>query len=138
MARFCDLGVESDVIVGKGIEMNELFGKRIVIEKVKIEPTKYPGKNASGLRMQMQIVLAEFNETPDEDDDYFVKGPDGTPKGERRSCFTGSDLLIESIQKAEQQLPSVNEQRAKAGLKLLRVFPMDTTIDKIGKCFQFR
>lgn len=138
MARFSDLGVESDVIIGKGIEMDELFDRRIVIEKVKIEPTKYPGKNASGLRMQMQIVLADFNETPDEDDDYFVKNPDGTPKGVRRSCFTGSDLLIESIQKAQQQLPIVNEKRASKGLSPLSLFPMDTTISKVGKCFIFK
>lgn len=51
MARFCELGVEADVIIGKGIDMEELFNRRILIEKTIIQPTKYPGKNSSGLRM---------------------------------------------------------------------------------------
>lgn len=33
MARFCELGVEADVIIGKGIDMEELFNRRILIEK---------------------------------------------------------------------------------------------------------
>ena len=53
MAKFCELGIEADVIVGKGIEIQDLFGKRILIEKTLIQPTKYPGKNSSGLRLQM-------------------------------------------------------------------------------------
>lgn len=60
MAKFCELGVESDVVIGKGIDMEDLFGRRILIEKVIIQPTKFPGKNSSGLRMQMQVVLATF------------------------------------------------------------------------------
>lgn len=137
MAKFCELGIESDVIIGKGIEIEELFGKRIIIEKTIIHPTKYPGKNASGLRMQMQVVLASFDETPDKNGDYFYKNPDGTPKGERRSCFTGSDILISAIQKAESKLPIVNKTRSEQGLPPLQLYPMDTTIVKVGKCFQF-
>ena len=100
MAKFCELGIESDVVIGKGIEIEDLFGRRILIEKTIIQPTKYPGKNASGLRMQMQVVLATFNESSDKDGDCYTKNPDGTPVGERRSCFTGSDILISAIQKA--------------------------------------
>lgn len=137
MAKFCELGIQSDVIIGKGIEIEELFGKRIIIEKTIIQPTKYPGKNASGLRMQMQVVLASFDEAPDKDGDYFYKNPDGTPKGERRSCFTGSDILISAIQKAESKLPIVNKTRSEQGLPPLQLYPMDTTIVKVGKCFQF-
>ncbi len=51
MSKFCELGVESDSIIGKGIEIEELFGRRVLIEKVLIQPTKFPGKNSSGLRM---------------------------------------------------------------------------------------
>ena len=94
MAKFCELGVESDVVIGKGIDIEDLFGRRILIEKVIIQPTKFPGKNSSGLRMQMQVVLATFNEEADKDGDFYTKNPDGTPAGERRSCFTGSDILI--------------------------------------------
>ena len=89
MARFCELGVEADVIIGKGIDMEELFNRRILIEKTIIQPTKYPGKNSSGLRMQMQVVLATFNTTPDQSGDYYQKDASGVAIGERRSCFTG-------------------------------------------------
>lgn len=137
MARFSEFGIQNDAIVGKGIDLDELFDRRILIEKVKIAPTNFPGKNASGLRMQMQVVLATFNETPDENGDYFTKNPDGTPQGQRRSCFTGSDILISSIQMAEKSLPELNKQRAESGERPLQLFPMDTTIVKVGKCFQF-
>lgn len=137
MAKFCELGVESDSIIGKGIEIEELFGRRVLIEKVLIQPTKFPGKNSSGLRMQMQVVLATFNEAADNDGDFFTKNPDGTPIGERRSCFTGSDILIGAIQKAETNLPIINKGRTEKGLPPIKLFPMDTTIVKVGKCFQF-
>lgn len=137
MAKFCELGIESDVVIGKGIEIEELFGRRILIEKTIIQPTKYPGKNASGLRMQMQVVLATFNESPDQNGDYYTKNPDGTPVGERRSCFTGSDILISAVQKAESNLPIMNKTRSEKGLPPLQLYPMDTTIVKVGKCFQF-
>lgn len=43
--RFSELGITSDVIIGKGIDMDELFGKRILIEKTLIKPSNFPGKN---------------------------------------------------------------------------------------------
>lgn len=121
--RFSELGITSDVIIGKGIDMDELFGKRILIEKTLIKPSNFPGKNTSGLRMQMQVVLADFDDDPDSNGDYYKKNPDGTPRGERRSCFTGSDNLIAAIQEAEA--------------KGIDIYPLDTTIVKVGKCFQF-
>ena len=132
MAKFSELGVESDVVVGKSIDMEDLFGRRILIEKTIIQPTKFPGKNSSGLRMQMQVVLATFLENGE-----YVKRADGSPDGEMRSCFTGSDILIGAIQKAETNLPIINKQRQDKGLELLHLYPMDTTIVKVGKCFQF-
>ena len=137
MARFSELGLESDVIIGKGIDLEDIFDKRILIEKVLIQPTKFPGKNQSGLRMQMQVVLATFNEQADVDGDFFTKDASGNAVGERRSCFTGSDILIGYIQKAQTQLPTINEKRKANGEKPLNLFPMDTTIVKVGKCFQF-
>lgn len=132
MAKFSELGVESDVVIGKGIDIDELFGRRILIEKTIIQPTNFPGKNSSGLRMQMQVCLATFLENGD-----YVKQSDGTPQGERRSCFTGSDILIGAIQKAENNLPRINQDREKKNLEPLHLYPMDTTIVKVGKCFQF-
>lgn len=108
MARFGDLGIESGAIIGKGIEIEELFGKRILIEKTKISKSKFTGKNNSGLRLQMQVVLATFNETPDAHGDFYVKKSDGTPDGERRCCFTGSDILIEGVQAAEEKISGIN------------------------------
>ena len=137
MARYSELGIHPDVIIGKGIDIEELFGVRILIEKTKIEPTKFSGKNASGLRMQMQVVLATFNETADKDGDYYVKNADGTPAGERRSCFTGSDVLMGDIRKAETDIPEINKTRESQNLPPLKLYPMDTTIIKVGKCFQF-
>lgn len=121
--RFSELGITSDVIIGKGIDMDELFGKRILIEKTLIKPSNFPGKNTSGLRMQMQVVLASFDDEPDANGDFYKKNADGTPCGERRSCFTGSDNLIAAIQEAES--------------KGISIYPLDTTIVKVGKCFQF-
>lgn len=132
MAKFSELGVESDVVVGKSIDMEDLFGRRILIEKTIIQPTKFPGKNSSGLRMQMQVVLATFLENGE-----YVKRADGSPDGERRSCFTGSDILIGAIQRAETNLPIINNQRQEKGLESLSLYPIDTTIVKVGKCFQF-
>jgi len=133
MARFCELGVEADVVIGKGIDMEELFNRRILIEKTIIQPTKYPGKNASGLRMQMQVVLATFNPTPDKSGDYYQKDESGVAIGERRSCFTGSDILISAIQKAESRMPALNKERQERGEPLLSVYPIDATIVKVGK-----
>lgn len=65
MVKFRDLGIRSNAIVGKGIEIEDLFDQRILIEKTKIEPTNFPGKNRSGLRMQMQVVLASFKDPKD-------------------------------------------------------------------------
>ncbi len=132
MAKFSELGIESDVVIGRGIDIDELFDRRILIEKTIIKPTNYPGKNSSGLRMQMQICLAEFT-----DNDDYVRQADGSPEGERRSCFTGSDILISSIQKAEASIPEINRKRIEDNLEPLQLYPIDTTIVKVGKCFQF-
>lgn len=135
--RFSDIGIKSNAIVGKKIEIEELFNKRILIEKVLLASTKYPGKNQSGLRMQMQIVLATFNENCDANGDYFTKDNEGVAIGERRSCFTGSDILIDEIQRAESQVAEINKS-LKDGEKPQTLFPIDTTIVKTGKCFQFK
>ena len=137
MARFSDLGVSSEAVIGKSIDIDELFDKRILIEKVIITNSKYPGKTANGLCMQMQVCLATFNQQPDPQGDYFTKDANGVAIGGRRSCFTGSDILISTIQKAQANLPTINTQRTESGLKPISLFPMDTTIVKVGKCFQF-
>ena len=82
MARFSDFGIQPTTIIGKSILMDDLIGRRIVIEKVRIEKTKFENdKTRLHLRMQMQIVLAEFRETADEAGDYFVKDENGAISG---------------------------------------------------------
>jgi len=130
--KFSDLGVTTDVVVGKGIEIDELFGQHILIEKTIIKPTNFPGKNSSGLRMQMQVCFPTW--LPD---GSWEAEEDGKPKGQRRSCFTGSDVLIGAIQNAEQRIPIINKERESKGLPPINLYPMDTTIVKVGKCFQF-
>ena len=135
MPRFCDSNIETDAIIGKGIDLDDLFDKRIVVEKIKIQPTKFPGKNASGMRMQMQVIPdAKFNEEPDEEGDFFVKGENGLCIGTRRSVFTGSDNLMEELKKAQLDFKNWRTSRNLAPKDFI-VF--DTTITKVGKMFHF-
>ncbi len=135
--RFCDIGIKDDRIVGKNISILDLFDKRILIEKTRIEATKFPGKNTSGLRMQMQIVLAEFTAATDDMGDYFVKDDRGVAVGERRSCFTGSDSLINAIKASELRMQDINRERKAVGEDDIDMYPIDTTIVKVGQCFHF-
>ena len=41
MPRFCDSNIETDAIIGKGIDLDDLFDERIVVEKIKIQPTSF-------------------------------------------------------------------------------------------------
>lgn len=135
MPRFCDSNIETDAIICKGIDLDDLFDKRIVVEKIKIQPTKFPGKNASGMRMQMQVIPdAKFNDEPDEEGDFFVKGENGLCIGTRRSVFTGSDNLMEELQKAQLDFKNWRTSRNLAPKDFI-VF--DTTITKVGKMFHF-
>lgn len=43
MAKFCELGIESDVVIGKGIEIEDLFGRRILISQPNIRERMRPG-----------------------------------------------------------------------------------------------
>ena len=135
MPRFCDSNIETDAIIGKGIDLDDLFDKRIVVEKIKIQPTKLPGKNASGMRMQMQVIPdAKFNDEPDEEGDFFVKGENGLCIGTRRSVFTGSDNLMEELQKAQLDFKNWRTSR---NLSPKDFIVFDTTITKVGKMFHF-
>ena len=84
MRSFSELGLKTDMIIGDRITIDSLFNKEIVIEKTIIAETKYPGRNSSGMRMQMQLYIP--------------------PSNKRYSCFTGSDSLINLIQLAENKV----------------------------------
>ena len=66
-----------------------------------------------------------------------MKKPDGTPDGERRCCFTGSDILIEGIQEAEAKISAMNAEYSQKDESPIELYPIDTTIVKVGKCFNF-
>ena len=133
MPRFSDSNIESDVIIGKGIDLEELFDRRIVIEKIKIEPTKFPGKNASGIQMQV-VINAEFMDTPDADGDFFKKDASGKAIGTRRPVFTGSDNLMSEMKQVQSQWKT---ERVSQGLPAVDFVVFDTTIAKVGKMFHF-
>lgn len=126
------LGLQPMLLSEKESKWTNFSDNTSLIEKTIIKPTNFPGKNSSGLRMQMQVCFPTW--LPD---GSWEKGEDGNPKGQRRSCFTGSDVLIGAIQEAEQRIPIINKDRESKGLPLLNLYPMDTTIVKVGKCFQF-
>ena len=135
MPLFCYSNIFTYSIISKGIDLDDLFDKRIVVEKIKIQPTKFPGKNASGMRMQMQVIPdAKFNDEPDEEGDFFVKGENGLCIGTRRSVFTGSDNLMEELQKAQLDFKNWRTSRNLAPKDFI-VF--DTTITEVGKMFHF-
>lgn len=94
MAKFCELGVESDVVIGKGIDMEDLFGRRILIEKVIIQPTKFPGKNSSGLRMQMQVVLATSMKKRTRTVTFIRRIPTARPPGKDGLVLPGRTYLL--------------------------------------------
>ena len=77
------------------------MGKHVLIYRTKIDKSKFNGGNRSGLRMQMQIKI----------------------DGVYRSCFTGSDTLIDMM----------NEAMQKDGFK----YPLETTIVKNCKMLVF-
>ena len=135
--KFSELGIKSSHIEGNKIEIAAIIGKRILIEKVKIEPSRYADKNSSGMRLQMQVVLALFNQEADASGDFFVKNELGVAIGERRSCFTGSDVLIESIKQAEKSVELRNKKRESEGLSPISLYPIDTTIERSGKSYRF-
>ena len=124
--RFSELGINDNTLIGDRIELSALFGKRILIEKIKFIDSKFRKINEEGSCMLMQICFAQFNAVPDSAGDYFVKDENGSPVGERRFTSTGSTVLIDQ---AKQALKILDKQG--------KPFLLDVTIKKIGKSYQF-
>jgi len=98
MKSFSDLGIQqSSRLIGEKIKINKVLNREIIIHKAKIEQSKYP-KNKSGKCLYLQIELEE----------------------EKHVIFTGSDVLIETIQQVDEQ-----------------DYPFTATIIKSGEYFQF-
>lgn len=123
--RFSDLGIADETLIGNKIEFSALFGKRILIEKIKFRVSKY-SRGDNNTCMLMQVCFAQFNAIPDAQGDYFAKDESGSPIGERRFTSTGSAVLIDQAKKAEDFFRNNGKP-----------FLLDTTIQKIGKSYQF-
>ena len=123
--RFSDLNISEEQIIGRKLEITAIFGRRVLIERLKIRDSKY--HDSCGRCLMMQVCLCEFNAEPDENGDYFKKDQYGEPEGERRFVSTGSDVLIRQAEKVKEM---IEEQ----GINKLR---LDTTIQKVGKSYQF-
>lgn len=98
MKNFSDLEIKtSSRMIGEKIKINKVLNRKIIVHATKIEQSKYP-KNKSGKCLYLQIELDE----------------------ERHVIFTGSDVLIETIQQIQED-----------------DYPFATTIIKSGEYFQF-
>lgn len=82
MNGFKDLGINthSDSFDGDKIKIVKVMNRDIVISNFKLEPTKYP-KNKSGKCLHLQIEL----------------------DGEKKVIFTGSDVLIRTIEQIKKE-----------------------------------
>ena len=123
--RFSDLDISEEQILGRKMNIEALFGHRVIVERIKIRQSKY--KDPSERCLLMQVCLCDFNADPDDNGDYFVKDRYGEPEGERRFVSTGSSVMIGQAEK-------VLKLNQEAGNKKLR---LDTTIQKVGKSYQF-
>lgn len=81
MKNFKDLGIttHSDSLVGEKIKISKVLNRDIVITGYKIEQSKYP-KNKSGKCLHLQIEL----------------------DSEKKIVFTGSDVLISTIEQVSK------------------------------------
>jgi translation initiation factor IF-2 len=99
MRSFSELGIENKCqpFSGEKIKMAKILNVPIIILAYKIEDTKYP-KNRSNKCLHLQIEL----------------------NGTKHVVFTGSDILINTIQQVQPE-----------------DMPFTTTIVKNGECYNF-
>lgn len=100
MKTFKDLNIktETNYLKGDKIKIARVLNKNILITGFKIQESRYP-KNKSGKCLHLQIEL----------------------EGEKRIIFTGSDVLISTMEQVK------NED-----------LPIDTTIVQEGEHFEFK
>jgi len=84
MKRFSDFATESNAITGDKIKMEEVLDKEIEVVGYKISDSKYTkGKNDKVLTLQFNLA------------------------GEGRILFTGSNVLMEQIEKYKDEIPFI-------------------------------
>jgi len=83
--RFSDFAEEEGPLEGDKSKLDAILNHEILITGHRIQGSKYKGKNNSG-----KCLTIQFCHPPDE---------------EKRVCFTGSDVLIEQMEKYGNQIP---------------------------------
>lgn len=81
MKRFSDFATEN-ILDGDKIRIDDVLNEEIKVKNYSIKESKY-GKNSSGKYLMLQIVKNERN--------YVI--------------FTGSDVLIDQIEKYSHEMP---------------------------------
>lgn len=82
MKRFCDFAEHPNIIDGDKIKIDDALNQEVTVIGCRITATKYD-KNKSGKCLTLQILIGE----------------------QKRVVFTGSDIMIEQMQKYEDQIP---------------------------------
>jgi len=83
MKRFADFAQEPPILDGDKMRIDDVLNMEISIIGCRVARSKYT-KNKSGMCLTLQFIH---------------------PDGKRRVLFTGSDVLIDQIQKYESELP---------------------------------
>lgn len=82
MKRFSDFADQPNILDGEKIRIDDALNQEVIVTGCRIAPTKYD-KNKSGKCLTLQIKIDE----------------------QKRVVFTGSDIMIEQMEKHEDQIP---------------------------------
>jgi len=88
--RFSDFAIEPIGLDGEKIQLDRILNCEIVVTGYRLMATKYPGKNKSGNALQLQFKILAI-----------ASGIETLPN----VLFTGSDVLIDQIQKYAEHIP---------------------------------
>ena len=82
MKRFSDFAKNSNAITGEKVKIDDVIGKEIVVTQYKISDSKY--------KVGTKLLTLQF-----------------TLNTEERIVFTGSNVLIEQIEKYKTEIPFI-------------------------------
>ncbi|MFK5952474.1 MAG: hypothetical protein QM498_05390 [Desulfobacterium sp.] len=84
MKKFSDFAEERAILDGPKMSIEDVINKEIVITGFKTKKSKY-GRNASGMCLTLQFQFVD--------------------KEEKNIVFTGSDVLIDQMEKYGEEIP---------------------------------
>lgn len=82
MKRFSDFAEKPELLDGDKIRIDDVINQEITVTGCRIAPTKYE-KNKSGQCLTLQIMV----------------------ENQKRVVFTGSDVMIDQLQKYKGEIP---------------------------------